>query len=104
MAGSLFLPVVLNDDISDGLLEVKRAGLHLGVKLAVDKDAAVEVPLREHAENLVLGHDALVHVADEVEGFVCGVLVAVDFVAHHGFRGADGCEALHEEEVGTGEC
>jgi hypothetical protein len=30
--------------------------------------------------------------------------VAVDLVPHDGFCGADWCEALHEEEVGTGDC
>ena len=102
MAGSLLLVEVLSDNFADGALEMQWAHLHLRVQEAVDKHASVQVLLCVDAEVLVLGHDALVHVAYEVEVFVCGVLVAVDFVAHDGLGWARGGEALHEEEVWTG--
>lgn len=54
-----------------------------------------------HAQVLVLRHDSFVHVTDKVEGLISGVLVTVDFVAHHTFRRAGRGESLHEEEVGT---
>lgn len=102
MTGGLFLVEVLGDDLADGALEVQWTLLHVWVEEAVDEDAGVEVLLCVDAEVLVLGHDALIHVADESEGLVSGVLVAVDFVAHDGLGWADGREALHEEEVWTG--
>ena len=101
VAGSLLLVVVLGDDLAYGALEVQRTHLHLWVEEAVDEDAGVEVLLCVDAEVFVLGHDAFVHVTDEVEGFVGGILVAVDLVAHDGLRWAHGSEALHEEEVWT---
>lgn len=104
MAGGLLLLVVFHDDLAHSFLEVQRTLLHLGVELAVDEDAGVEVLLAVDAEVLVLGHDSFVHVADEVEGFVAGILVAIDFVSHHGPGWADRSESLHEEEVGTEKC
>lgn len=101
MTGSLLLAEVFGDDFADGALEVQRAHFHLRVQKAVDEDAGVEVLLGVDAQVLVLGHDTFVHVADEVEGLIGGIFVAVDFVAHDGLCGADGGEALHEEEVGT---
>jgi hypothetical protein len=53
------------------------------------------------AEVFVLGHDSLVHVADEVECLVGGILVAVDFVPHYTLGRAGRSESLHEEEVRT---
>lgn len=98
---SLFFGIVLCDDFAHSLLEVKGTLLHLGMKFTVDEDTSVEVLLRVHAQVLVLRHDSLVHVADEVEGLIGGILVAVDFVAHHTLRRAGRSESLHEEEVGT---
>ena len=72
------------------LLEVEGPLLHLGVQLAVDEDAGVDVLLGGGAEVLVLGHDALVDGVDELEVLVGGVLVAVDLVAHDGLAGAGG--------------
>lgn len=66
---SLFLLVVFCDDISCNLLEVQWSLLHLGVQLAVDEDAGVEVLLCGVAEDFVFGHDALVHGVDVLEGF-----------------------------------
>lgn len=102
MASGLLLVEVLGDDFADGALEVQWALLHVWVKETVDEDTGVEVLLRVDAQVLVLGHDTLVHVANEGKGLVGGVLVAVDFVAHDGLGWADGGEALHEEEVWTG--
>ena len=73
------------------------------MKLAVDEDTSVEVLLRVYTQVLVLRHDSFVHVADEIEGLVSGVLVTVDFIAHHTLRRAGRSESLHEEEVGTKE-
>lgn len=101
MTHSFLFGEVIRDDLTHSLLEMKRTLLHPGMKLAVDKDTSVEVLLRVHAQVLILRHDPFVHVTDEVEGLVGGVLVAVDFIAHHTLRGADRGEALHEEEVGT---
>ena len=72
-----------------------------GVHLAINEDAGAEVFLGLVAEKLVLGHDALVHLVDELEVLFCGVLVAVDFVAHGCVCGAVGEEALDHEEVGS---
>lgn len=82
LAGFLLLLAVFRDDVPHCFLEVQRALLHLRMELPVDKNASVEVPLRVDAQVLVLGHDPLVHVADQVEIFVAGVLVSVDFVSH----------------------
>ena len=101
MTDGLFLLVVLHDDLANGLLEVERTPLHLGVKLAVDEDTGVEILLGVDAEVLVLGHDSLVHVADDIEGLIASVFVAVDLVAHHTLLGTERSESLHEEEVGT---
>lgn len=99
MTTVFFLLVVFHDDLAHGLLEVERALLHLGVELTVDEDTGIEVLLGENAKILVLGHDSLVHVADEVELRVAGILVAVDLIAHHAFLGSKGSESLHEEKV-----
>jgi len=101
VADGLLLPVVFHDNLAHGFLEVQRTSLHLGVELAVDEDAGVEVLLGVDAEILVLRHNALVHVADEVEGLISSVLVTVDLIAHHTLLGADRSESLHEEKVGT---
>lgn len=100
---SLFFGVVFCDDFAYSFLEVKWTLLHLGMKLAVDEDTSVEVLLRVYTQVLVLRHDSFVHVADEIEGLVSGVLVTVDFIAHHTLRRAGRSESLHEEEVGTKE-
>ena len=96
----LLLLVVLRQHLPNSLLEKQRPLLHLRVQLAIHKHTGIEILLAVDAEVLVLGHDALVHVADDVEVVVRGVLVAVDFVAHNALRRACGCEPLHEEEVG----
>lgn len=83
MAGELLLLAVFHDDVTHSFLEMQRTLLHLGVKLAVDENTSVEVPLAVDAEVLVLGHDSFVHVADEVEGLITGVFVTIDFVSHH---------------------
>ena len=83
VVGGLLLLAMFHNDVTHSFLEMQRTLLHLGVKLAVDKDAGVEVLLAVNAEVLVLGHDSFVHVADEVEGLVTGVLVTIDFVSHH---------------------
>lgn len=101
MTGHLFLLVVVFDNISHCLLEMERTHLHLRVKKAVDEDAGVEVLLGVDAEVLVLGHDLLVHVADEAKCLVGGILVAVYFVSHHTLSRAGRSEPLHEEEVRT---
>lgn len=101
VAGGLLLLVVFHDHLPHGFLEVERTLLHLGVELAVDKDTRVEILLAVDAEVLVLGHDSFVHVADEVEGLVAGVLVAIDFISHYRLGWADRSKSLHEEEVGT---
>lgn len=101
MTRSLLLSKVFRNNITNSLLEMKWTLLHLGVKLAVDKDTSVEVLLRVHAQVLVLRHDALVDVADEVEVLVGGVLVTVDLVAHYTLSRAGRGESLHEEEIGT---
>lgn len=71
------------------------------MEFAVDRDAVVEVLLCVYAEVLVFGHDAFVHLVDEVEVFGGGGFVAVDFVFHGAVCGGCGNEALHEEEVGS---
>lgn len=91
--------MVLRQRLPHQLLEVQRALFHLGVHLAVDKDTRVDVPLGIGAEHLVLGHDALVHVVNELEVLVARVLVPVHFVLHHRLSGAERHEPLHEEEV-----
>ena len=96
----LLLLMVLREDFTNSLLEKQRPLLHLRVQLAIHKHTGIEVLLAVDAEVLVLGHDTLVHVADEVEVVVRGVLVAVDFVAHDALRRAGWCKPLHEEEVG----
>lgn len=83
MASGLLLLTMFHDDLANSFLEVERTLLHLRVKLAVDKDAGVEVLLAVDAEVLVFRHDSFVHVADEVKGFISGVLMAIDFVPHH---------------------
>lgn len=98
---SLLFGIVFCNDLAHSLLEVKWTPLHLGMKLTVDEDTSVEVLLRVYTEVLVLRHDSFVHVTDKVEGLISGVLVTVDFVAHHTFRRAGRGESLHEEEVGT---
>ena len=52
------------------------------------------------AEVLVLGHDSFIHVADEVEGLVTGILVAIDFVSHHGLLWADRSERCMKKKLG----
>lgn len=93
--------MVLSNSVTDSLLEEERALLHLRVHLAVDEDTGIEILLRLVAEIFVLGHDALVDVADELEFFVGGVLVAEDLVLHRRAAGADGHEALNHEKVGA---
>ena len=69
--------------------------------LAVDEHAGVEVVLCVVAEEFVLGHDALVHLVDELEVGFGGVAVAVDLITHGGGGGGVGQEALDHEEVGA---
>lgn len=102
VADCFFLPAMLHDDVANCLLEVERTQFHLRVEKTVDEDTGVKVLLGVNAEILVLRHDSLVHVADQVESLVGGILVAVDLVAHYTLSWAGRGEALHEEEVGTG--
>ena len=102
VAGGVFLLAVFCDDLTNGLLEVERTQLHLGVEQAVDKDTGVQVLLRVDAEVLVFRHDSLVHVADKGELLIASVLVPIDFVAHDRLGGAHRRKSLHEEEVWTG--
>lgn len=101
MTDSFFLLAVLHDDVTDCLLEVERTQLHFGVEKTVNEDTGVKVLLGVNAQVLVLGHDSLVHVADQVESLIGGILVAVDLVAHHTLCWANRGETLHEEEVGA---
>jgi hypothetical protein len=94
-----FASVVFCDSLAAKLLEVERALLEARVHLAVDEDAGVDVLLRVLAEVLVLGHDALVDLVDELEVCVAGVLVAEDLVLHGRADGAVGHKALDHEEV-----
>jgi hypothetical protein len=64
VAGGFLLLTVFCDDLAHGLLEVERALLHLGVKLAVDKDTSVKVLLGANAEVFVLRHNSFIHIAD----------------------------------------
>lgn len=69
------------------------------MKLAIDKNASVEVFLSVVAEDFVFGHDASVHVADESEVGLGGVFVSVDFVVHFGALGSCGEEFLDHDKV-----
>ncbi|KAI6765722.1 hypothetical protein HG530_006792 [Fusarium avenaceum] len=99
LADSLLLLVVVLELLADALLEEERTLLHLGVHLAIDEDTGVDVLLSVGAEVLILGHDALVKLGDEVEVIVARVLVAEELVAHGGAGRAVGDEALDHEEM-----
>lgn len=99
MADLLLLLVMVLELLSDALLEEERTLLHLGVHLTVDEDTGVDVLLGVGAEVLVLRHDTLVELSDEVEVLVAGVLVAEELVSHDGARRAERNEALDHEEV-----
>lgn len=101
LLGLLLAFVVLHHEIPDRLLEVQRSLFHLRVQLAVDEDAGIQILLRQVAEVLVLGHNALVDLVDFLKVFIRGLRVAVDFVLHNGSSGRERDEALHEEEVGA---
>lgn len=101
VSSSFLLVEVFRYNFSDCALEVQGSLLHLRVEETIDKDTGVEILLRVDAQILVLGHDTLVHVADELKLLISSILVSVDFVAHHGLGGTHGSEALHEEKVWT---
>lgn len=103
LATRLFLAgIMLRDNLAHRLLEEERRLLELGVQLAINEDASVEVPLLIVAEDFVFSHDALVHVVDESEVFFCGVAVAVDLVGHFGGVGASGEEFLDHDPMRAG--
>lgn len=70
--------------------------------LAVDKDSRVHAVLNVEAEVLVLRNDSLVHLVDNVEVAIVGVIVSVDLVNHGSPGRTLGNESLHEEEIRTG--
>jgi hypothetical protein len=82
LLGHLLAFVVRCDGVAAEALEVQRTLLEARVHLAVDEDAGVDVLLRVFAQVLVLGHDALVDLVDELEVFFARVLVAEDLVLH----------------------
>lgn len=97
--GAHLLLVVLLDRLADLTLEEEGTLLHGRVHLAIDENTGTEVSLRVDAEILVLRHDALVHVVDELEVFVIGILVSEYFVLHGRGSRSNRHKTLSEEEV-----
>lgn len=90
---------VLEHDLAIPFLEEDRTFLLLRVELAADERAGLDVLLCSLTEHLVLAHDALVSVADELKVLLRGVLVVPHLVVHCAFCGALWHELLNEEEV-----
>lgn len=92
---------MLGDRLAAQILEEERSLLHARVHLTVDENPGVNITLCRITENLILRHDALVHLVDELEALICGVFVAEDLIGHGGPVGRVWDEALDEEEVGA---
>lgn len=79
------------------LWKKRGAFSYLGVQLAVDKDASVNILLCAVAESLVFCHDKRVHFTGQFEVGVRGVPVSVDFIGHCGFAGTSREELLDHD-------
>lgn len=65
--------------------------------LAVDEDSRAHTVLNVEAEVLVLRNNSLVHLSENVEVAIVGVLVSVDLVNHGSPGRTLGDESLYEE-------
>src|SRR5690242_3349342 len=75
----LFFPVLI-DNLTTVLLEEDRCLLVLGVQETRPEHAAVQICLCVVTEHLVLTHDTLIHISDEMELLVCARLGLEDLV------------------------
>lgn len=73
---------MLPDDLTLLFLKGQRSLFQSWVHLTIDKDACVEIVLRQLAENLVFAHDLLVKLVDALKVLFGRFFVAEDLIVH----------------------